>query len=135
MISPAEIMNAETGWAKRRFKAALAPLGNPCPFSLGSPAAAPRPSNPLGNPCPFSLGSPAAAPRPSNPLGNPCPFSLGSPAAAPRPSSPLAHDFAEESLGPEDQDEDEDREGEDVLVLGAEGPAGEQREIGRGERF
>src|SRR5262245_49950112 len=114
MISPAEIMNAETGWAKRRFKAALAPLGNPFPFSLGSPAAAPRPSNPLGNPFPFSLGSPAAAPR---------------------PSSPLAHDFAEESLGPEDQDEDEDREGEDVLVLGAEGPAGEQREIGRGERF
>src|ERR1051325_4575498 len=54
---------------------------------------------------------------------------------APRMSCALPHDLAEEALGPEDQDEDEDREREDVLVLGAERPAGEQREIGRGERL
>src|SRR4030095_6992908 len=91
MIRPTEMMKADVGASRRRFSIALAPLGTPCPYPRGSPA------------------------------------------AAPRPSSPLAHDFAEEALGPEDQDEDQDREGEDVLVLRAEGPAGEERQIGGGE--
>src|SRR5260370_788024 len=45
------------------------------------------------------------------------------------------HDLPEEALGPEDEDEDQDGEGEDVLVLGAEGAAGEQREVRGGERL
>src|SRR6266511_3690085 len=47
----------------------------------------------------------------------------------------LPHDLAQESLGPEDQDQDQDGEREDVLVLSAEGPAREQRQVRRGERF
>src|SRR2546426_6185378 len=52
-----------------------------------------------------------------------------------RMSCALSHDFAEQTLRPEDEDEDQDREREDVLVLRAERAAGEEREVGRRERF
>src|SRR5712692_8131466 len=52
-----------------------------------------------------------------------------------RTSGPLPDDLAEDALGPEDQDEDQDREGEDVLVLGAEGPTRQQGEVGGRERL
>src|SRR5205085_7226390 len=44
-------------------------------------------------------------------------------------SRALPHHFAEETPGKEDQNGDQDREREDVLVLRAEGPARQQREV------
>src|SRR5437764_13652976 len=52
-----------------------------------------------------------------------------------RGSRALPDHFAEEALRTEDQNQDEDGEGEDVLVLGAEGTAGEQRQVGGRERL
>src|SRR5688572_33408186 len=48
---------------------------------------------------------------------------------------PFTDHLAEETSGPEDQEEDQHREREDVLVLRAERAAGEQRQVGRGERL
>src|SRR5215813_5046531 len=50
-----------------------------------------------------------------------------------RQSRSLSDDFAQETLGAEDQDEDQ--KGQDVLVLGAEGPARQQREVRGREGF
>src|SRR5713226_615495 len=52
-----------------------------------------------------------------------------------RTSRPLPDDLAENALGPEDQDENQDREGEDVLVLGPEGPPRQQGKVGGRERL
>src|SRR5215831_6044479 len=51
------------------------------------------------------------------------------------PSRALPHDFAEESLGPEDQDQDQERERDNVLVLRPERAPREQREVGAREGF
>src|SRR5712692_5386875 len=48
-------------------------------------------------------------------------------------SCSLSHDLAQQALGAEDQDQNENREGEDVLVLGPEGAAREQRQVRGGE--
>src|SRR5215510_11116986 len=55
----------------------------------------------------------------------------------PRAAMPIAvtHDLAQQALWAEDQDQDQDREREDVLVLRAECPAAQQREIRGRERF
>src|SRR5207247_2759610 len=45
-------------------------------------------------------------------------------------SRALSDDLAQQALGSEDEDHDEHREGEDVLVLGAERAARQQRQIG-----
>src|SRR5207244_12744599 len=52
-----------------------------------------------------------------------------------RGSRALSNHFAQEALRTEDQNQDEDGEGEDVLVLGAEGTACEQRQVGGRERL
>src|SRR5262249_38903029 len=56
-------------------------------------------------------------------------------ARGPSSSGALPHDLTEQALGPENQDQDQDGEREDVLVLGAEGAAREQREVGGGKGF
>src|SRR3989454_5119718 len=48
-------------------------------------------------------------------------------------SRALSDDLAQQALGSEDEDHDEHREGEDVLVLGAERSPREQGQIGGGE--
>src|SRR2546430_4420479 len=50
-------------------------------------------------------------------------------------SRPPPHHFAQEPLRTEDQDEDQHGEGEDVLVLGAERPPRQERQVGGGERL
>src|SRR5919109_5147968 len=50
-------------------------------------------------------------------------------------SGTLTHDLSEQAPRAEDQDHDQDREREDVLVLGAEGAAGEERHVRGRERL